>query len=436
MDSCENTPKRSYTEKKAIHVPSRFSILTCLSFDKSKNEQKYYRAKDCMKQFSLILYSIINKLINYKQKAMIALTDVEKAQHNSQKVCFLRKKEFCYDKTNKKEYKLLCKVRDQCHFTGRYRGAAHSNCNLKYKVPKFVPVVFHNGSTYDNHFIIKQLAKDFNGYFSCIGENTEKYISFSITIFKESANATGKKKSVAFSLRFIDSYRHMDRSLDALVKNLAEPGKNISIDVLKQRLYNTYQLCDNNTKKFKLLLRKSVYPYEYMDLWNKFKELKPFDKNTYYSKLYDEGISDNDIDHVKNVCNTFQIYNLGKHDLYVQSDVSLLADVFENFRDKCLTISELDPAYHLYAPRLPWQSCLKKTCVKLELLTDINMLLLFENSIHGGICTAVHKYAKANNKYMKNYDISKQSTYLMHVDPNNLYGYAMSKKLPVDDFST
>ena len=90
-----------------------------------------------------------------------------------------------------------------------------------------------------------------------------------------------------------------------------------------------------------------------MDLWNKFKELKPFDKNTYYSKLYDEGISDNDIDHVKNVFNTFKISNLGKyHDLYVQSDVSLLADVFENFRDKCLTISELDPAYHLSATRL------------------------------------------------------------------------------------
>ena len=242
-----------------------------------------------MKQFSLTLYNIFNKLINYKQKAMIALTDAEKAQYNSQKVCFLCKKEFCCDKTNKKEYKLLCKVRDHYHFTGRYRGAAHNKCNLKQKVPKFVPLVFHNGSTYDNHFISKQLAKDFNRYFSCIGENTEKYISFSITIFKESANATGKKKSVAFSLRFIDSYRHMDRSLDALVKNLAEPGKNISIDVLKQRFYNTYQLCDNNTKQFKLLLRKGVYPYEYMDLWNKFKELKPFDKNTvvsYMMKVY------------------------------------------------------------------------------------------------------------------------------------------------------
>ena len=106
---------------------------------------------------------------------MLPLTDSEKVLHDSQKVCFLCEKEFCTDKNNKKEYKRMCKVRDHCHFTGKYRGAANSSCNLHYKVPKVIPVVFHNGSTYDNHFIIRQLAKDFNGYFSCIGENNEKY---------------------------------------------------------------------------------------------------------------------------------------------------------------------------------------------------------------------------------------------------------------------
>ena len=116
---------------------------------------------------------------------MIPLTDQEKETYDKEKVCFLCKGKFCYDKTNKNEYKLLCKVRDHCHFTGKYRGAAYSKCNLKYKVPKFIPVAFHNGSNYDNQFIIKQLDKDFNGYFSCIGENTEKYISFFITIYKK-----------------------------------------------------------------------------------------------------------------------------------------------------------------------------------------------------------------------------------------------------------
>ena len=85
-------------------------------------------------------------------------------------------KNFVLIKLKRKEYKARYKVKDHCHFTGKYRGAAHSKCNLKYKVPKNIPVAFHNGSSYDNHFVIKQLAKDFNGYFNCIGENTEKNI--------------------------------------------------------------------------------------------------------------------------------------------------------------------------------------------------------------------------------------------------------------------
>ena len=172
-----------------------------------------------------------------------------------------------------------------------------------------------------------------------------------------------------------------------------------------------------------------------MSSWDKFKEPLHLDKNSYYIELNDENISDNDLAPAKNVRNTFKINNLGKyHDLYVLSDASLLADVFENFRDKCLTIIELDPAYYLSSPGLSWQSGLKKTGVKLELLSDTDMLLLVENGIRGAICTAVHKYAKANNKYMKNYDSTKESTYLMYVDANNLYGYAMSKKFPVDNF--
>ena len=122
------------------------------------------------------------------------------------------------------------------------------------------------------------------------------------------------------------------------------------------------------------------------------------------------------------------------HDLYVQSDTLLLADIFENFRDKCIEIYELDPAHFLPAPGLAWQACLKKTKVKLELLTDIDMLLMVEKGTRGGICQAIHRYAKANNKYMKNYDKSIESSYLMYLDANNLYGWAMSQKLPVNGF--
>ena len=113
------------------------------------------------------------------------------------------------------------------------------------------------------------------------------------------------------------------------------------------------------------------------------------------------------------------------HDLYVQSDTLSLADVLENFRNKCIEIYELDPAHFVSAPGLVWQACLKKTRVRLELLTDIDMLLLVEKGIRGGICHSTHKYAKANNKYMKNYDKDMESSDLEYLDANNLYGWAM-----------
>ena len=120
--------------------------------------------------------------------------------------------------------------------------------------------------------------------------------------------------------------------------------------------------------------------------------------------------------------------------MYAQSDTLLLADVFENFRDKFNEIYELDLVYFVSAPGLAWQTCLKKIGVKLELLTNYDMLLLVENGIRGGLCQATHKYAKTNNKYLKNYDKNNESPHIAVLDANNLYGRAMSQKLPVNRF--
>ena len=118
----------------------------------------------------------------------------------------------------------------------------------------------------------------------------------------------------------------------------------------------------------------------------------------------------------------------------MKCDTLLLADVFENFRDKCIEIYELDPAHFLSAPGLPWQACLKKTKVEVELLTDIDMLLMVEKRTGGGICQSVHRDAKGNNKCMKNYNKDAISSYLMYLDAKNWYGWAMSQKLPVNGF--
>ena len=180
-------------------------------------------------------------------------------------------------------------------------------------------------------------------------------------------------------------------SLSKSIDKVSEIDRKISYDSLIEKFYNTYQLCNKDLNKFALLLRKGVYPYEYMDSWKRFKEESLPDKESFYSELNNEHITDEDYAHAQKVWSTFNIKNLGEyHDLYVQSDTLLLADVFENFRDKCIEIYELDPVHFLFAPGLAWQVCLKKTQVELELLTDNDMLTMYEEGTRGGMCQATY----------------------------------------------
>ena len=475
-DTCENDPNKSYTTKINKHIPSGYSIFTHCSFDESKNKLNYYRGDDCMEKFCKDLREHSTKIMNYEKKKNILLTPEEKKDYDDQKVCYICKKEFDNNDNDKKQQK----VRDHCHYTGKYRGAAHNICNLRYKIPKEIPVVFHNGSTYDYHFIIKELVKEFEGNFECLGENTEKYITFSVPIKKKIEN---KDLEITYKLKFIDSYRFMSSSLSKLVDNLSEgihdnkcvnckPNldyvrittaktsalarssserkneklllkcsscnsyyeKKFNKELIK-KFKNMYSFCNNDLNKFILLLRKGVYPYEYMDSWEKFNETSLPIKEDFYSHLNMEDIEDIDYRHGNNVFNNFKLNKLGDyHDLYVQSDTLLLADVFENFRDMCINVYELDPAHFLSLPGLAWQACLKKTNIELGILTDYDMLLMVEEGLRGGICHSIQRYAKANNKYMKGYNNNEESSYIQNLDANNLYGWAMSKKLPTNRF--
>ena len=194
-----------------------------------------------------------------------------------------------------------------------------------------------------------------------------------------------------------------------------------------------HKFCNGDLDNFFQLLIKGIYPYEYIDNRKKVNENTIPPKEAFYSKLNLEGISD--AEHVKKVWEAFEIKDLGEyHDLYVQCNTLLLADVFENFREKCIEIYELDPAHFLSSPGLSWQAYLKKTKVELELLTNIDMLLMVEKGIRGRICQAIHRYAKANNKYMKNHVKSIESSFIAYLHANNLYGWAMSQKFPVNGF--
>ena len=172
-----------------------------------------------------------------------------------------------------------------------------------------------------------------------------------------------------------------------------------------------------------------------MDNWEKFDETSLPNKDSFSSNLNMENIDDIGYRHGNNVFKRFKLKNLGEyHDLYVQSDTLLLADVFENFRNTCLKVYELDPVHFLSLPGLAWQACSKKTNIKLELLTDYDMLLMVEEGIRLGICHSIHRHTKANNKYKENYDKNEESLYIQYLDANNLYGWAMSQKLPVNGF--
>ena len=363
-----------------------------------------------MKKFCKDLRTHATKIINYEKKKMISLTIKGEIYHNKQKISYICKKEF--NKNDKQ------KVRDYCHYTGKYRGAAHNICNLRNKVPKEIPVVFHNGSRYDYHFIIKELVKEFEGNFECLGENTEKYITFSVPIKKKIEN---KNIEITYKIEFIDSYKFMSSSLSKLVDNLSEGihnnkcadcescldyvrsikneklifkcfnckqyyTKKFNKDLIK-RFASTYEFCNKDLNNFILLLRKGVYPYEYMDSWERFNEISLPSKEDFYSNLNMENIDDIDYRHGNNVFKRFELENLRQYpDLYVQSDTLLLADAFENFRDMCIKEYELDPVHFLSLPGLALQACLKKTKIELELMTDYDMLLMVEEGIRDGIC--------------------------------------------------
>ena len=183
QDTCENNPHRSFNDQKALHLPSEYA-LNHIFFDESNITK--YTGKDCLKKLAIDLKKQVMKIINTPQKRMILLTDEEKLKHFDEEKCHICHDEFISNPEHRSKYKLFKKVRDHCPYTGKYRGAAaHSICNLRYKAQRDIPVIIHNGSNYDFHPLIKDFAKYFKGSIECIGENTEKYISFSITIIKE-----------------------------------------------------------------------------------------------------------------------------------------------------------------------------------------------------------------------------------------------------------
>lgn len=401
-DICQTENTRVYK----LHKPSCFGYYICCSHDSNLNKYVSYRGPDCEKVFIEYLISDIEKIndkLSFK-KPMTPLSPMEEENYKNASKCHICGHFLFGDK-----------VRDHDHITSQYRGAAHSRCNLLYKVCQFVPVIIHNLSGYDCHLFIQELAK-YDGSFKIIPRSKEKYTSVTKII-------NTKNSSCPIQIKFIDSFQFLSSSLNDLSKNLIET------DFVS--LTNEF----HEKEQVKLLCRKGIYPYDYMDNFSKYEDDVLPPQKTFYNSIKCEHITDEEYEHAKNVWDKFKIKSLGEYtDLYLKTDVLSLCDIFENFRNTCLRYYKLDPAYYITAPSLSWDAMLLCTGVQLELISDLEIYEMIEKGIRGGLSQCSLRNAKANNKYLPNFDNSQPSTYLIYLDCNNLYGYAMTKKLPISNF--
>lgn len=344
----------------------------------------------------------IEKLL--KTNKPIVFTHEQRQSHDLCNLCNLCQTNFTYDNH---------KVADHCHLSGKYRQAICNACNLKLQTPNFIPIFFHNLSNYDAHLIVTELGHDTQAI-KVIPNSEEKFISFTKYVTK------------TFSMRFIDTFRFMASGLSTLAKNLVTPGLENFRETAKHFV----------TGDMPLVTQKGVYPYEYTDSWERLDEERLPSKRSFYSTLKETGIKEEDFEHAKLVWDHFGCTTLGEYsDLYLKIDVLLLADVFENFRDVCMRAYNLDAAHYFTAPGLSFDAMLKFTGQKLSLLTDYDMLLMFENGIRGGLVQASKRYAKANNAKTPDYDETKEKSWIVYQDCNNLYGWAMSQYMPYGGFN-
>ena len=402
VSTAAQDPQTSYTVQTAKHIPCGYAYLIVGPDGKSYKPIQVYRGENAVDHF---LEAIIQEKDEIAEKlntiVPMRLTPAEEKSFQEATRCCI-----CKNKLYK------ARVRDHCHLSGVYRGASHIDCNLKYKQPKSIPVIFHNSKNYDTHMLMTRLGKLENHRIVVIPNTMEKYIAFQLI-----------KNNCPVKLIFMDSLQFLPSSLEKLVQ-AQNPDQ---FNLLKENF--------PPTTNFNLLLRKGVYPYAYITDFSIFGDTELPPSRAFHNDLTGEDISPEDYVHAQNVWNAFNIQNLGEyHDLYVKTDVLLLGDVFENFRKLCLTYYDLDPTHCFTAPGLSWQACLKMTGVDLELFTDIDMLLFIEQGVRGGVSMVSHRHAKANIPNTAEYDSTQASQYIMYWDANNLYGWAMSQYLPYGGF--
>ncbi|MES9902020.1 MAG: endonuclease domain-containing protein [Sedimenticola sp.] len=401
VDTCIPDSTKSSTTEITNLEPNSFGYkIVCVNEEFSK-PTVVYRGENATEKFIQCMLDECERIKSiYNDPKPLNMSNGDEISFNNSAKCHICQK---YFKKN------AIKVRDHCHLTGKFRGAAHSDCNLKYKQPSFVPIVFHNLRNFDGHLLCQAIGKFKDLNINVIPNNMEKYVSFSIG-----------------PLKFIDSCQFLNASLECLVDNLAVDG---------MTHFNHFRKEFADDSKARLMLRKNVYPYGYCDSFERFEERSLPSRDKFYNQLSKSDISDADFEHAQNVWREFDMQNFGEfHDMYLLTDVALLACVFERFRDTCLEHYGLDPCWFLTSPGLSWSSALKMTECTLSLITDPTMYLFFEKGVRGGVSMITKRFSQSNNKHIPDdYIEDDVSKYIMYQDCTNLYGKAMSMPLPTGE---
>jgi hypothetical protein len=411
------------TMKYQQHIGCSYGYKVVSQYSQWEYPYKFYRGEDAilnfLKSIKTLYWDLLKQL---KTNIELVMTEQNEKDFQSSVNCHICSKVMGKDR-----------VRDHDHYTGIFRGAAHEQCNINYclkgATPK-IPVVFHNLRGYDSHLIMQEIGK-VSDRVDCIPNNQEKYVCFWMDNYV-----------------FIDSYQFLLTSLESAAEKLTEfpqlkkefnecvLQKEYDIDVKHKPSFEKV-IKQFRDRKFNLLTKKGVYPYDYMNSMERFDDSSLPSKKDFYSQLNDSDITDDNYSHAQKVWTLFNCKSMGDyHDLYLKTDVMILADVFENFRSTSLKNYGLDPVHYFTAPSLSWDGAFKTTNAIISNFNDkqMDMLLMTERGTRGGISVISNRFAKANNKYMKNHDKSKPSSYIVYLDCNNLYGASMSMNLPTGNY--
>ena len=402
------------------HQPCAAAAILCSTIPEFNNRFFINIGGDCI---SKLLTQIIEwegvciEHLKENQKNMAPLTGDKLTRHEQSTECCICHKNNRPFIDGDTEWR---KVADHDHVTGYYLGAAHDLCNRLRRVCFEIPVFFHNFRGYDGHLIVQSFNEHPQRSVTVIGQTMEKYLQV----------------QWGENIVFRDSLQFLKGSLQQLTDSLLKAGGSERFKHLAAAIHPTYGIQPNVDPEFDLLLRKGVFPYEFLNSFEKLNatELPPIED--FYSSLRDEEITHVEYEHAQNVWRSFNMVKFEEYlKLYLITDVGILADVFDDFRNNCQQGYQLDPAYFVSGPHLAWNAMLKQTKAEIELISDPEMYRMVHPNIRGGICHASVRYARANNKYMGGlYDPQKPSSYIFYIDATNLYGWAMTQCLPHSKF--